>query len=135
MNNIGLVFLADPTTRLFILAAFVGMALDIATGFANAAMHHELSSEKMRVGLWHKFGFCALILLGIYVQWVETIGEISSYLGFDVPAIGTVCVCICAIEILSIYENIRKITPDVEKTPLSVIGEHSDDERADHARD
>jgi len=109
----GFEFLADHTTQVLIIAAFIGMALDFASGFANAAMKHEISSEKMRLGLWHKISFAGAILLGVYVQWVMSISDISLYLGFSVPATSVICIIICAIEVTSIYENLKKINPDI----------------------
>ena len=109
----GFEFLADTTTQLLIVAAFAGMFLDFVSGFAHAAMVHEISSVKMRLGLWHKLSFAGTILLGIYVQWITSVSDISAYLGFSVPATNVICIIICAIEVTSIYENLKKINPDI----------------------
>lgn len=109
----GFEFLADHTTQALMIAAVVGMVLDFVSGFTNAAMHHEISSEKMRVGLWHKVSFLGVIFLGVYIQWVESLGHISQYLGVEVPAVSVICCIICAIEAVSIYENLKKMNPDI----------------------
>lgn len=108
-------FLMDPVIRLFIIAALVGMLFDIVSGFLQAIKNGILSSEKMRVGLWHKCGFIGLIVLGIYVQWVEVFAEISAFLGFDFPSIQAVCLYIIGTEVVSIIENLKKLTPEIEK--------------------
>ena len=108
-------FLADPVIRLFICAAFVGMLFDILSGFLQALKNGELSSEKMRIGLWHKCGFICLIALGVYVQWVETFSDVSSFLGFDFPSVQAVCLYIIVTEIISIIENLKKLTPEIDK--------------------
>lgn len=115
----GFEFLADHTTQILMAAAVVGMVLDFVFGFANACMHHEVSSEKMRVGLWHKVSFVGAIILGVYLQWVESVGHISAYLGVDVPAVSVICVIICAIEAVSIFENLKKMNPDIPDLHLT----------------
>lgn len=111
-------FLGDATVRVLIVAALVGIVFDILVGLARAASKHELSSEKMRIGLWHKCGFLGLIVLGIYLQWVELVGDISSYLGFSVPTCSMVCVYIIATECISIAENLKDINPEIGDSPL-----------------
>lgn len=112
-------FLTDTTTICLIIGSIIGMVLDFASGFANAAMHHEIDSTKMRLGLWHKMAFCGCIILAIYVQWLESVSSISSYLGFEIPSVNVVCICICVIEITSIVENLKKMNPLVKQTPLN----------------
>ena len=122
----GFEFLMITQTRLLILAACLGMCFDFLSGFANACMHHEVSSEKMRIGLWHKLGFLGCIALGIYIEWLQGISDIASYIGVELPTTAAICIVICVIEIVSIYENIKKINPQVVKTPLDVL--HNEDE-------
>jgi phage-related holin len=123
----GLEFLSTVQVRFVIIAAFIGIMFDLITGVANAAMHKELSSEKMRIGLWHKCGFTACIILGIYLEWVEQIIDLSSYTGFELPTTIAVCVFIILIEARSNYENIRKMSPEITKSPLEVLHEEDND--------
>ena len=39
------------------------MLIDIATGFAGAAKRGVIDSGALREGLWHKAGFCGLLVL------------------------------------------------------------------------
>ena len=122
----GLEFMGDMSTRLLILAAFAGMLLDIASGFAQAVKNDELSSEKMRLGLWHKCGFAGLIILGIYLQWVQNLADISSYIGMTIPTTAAICVYIVACEVISIKENLSKLNPQIDDSPLGDLRSHND---------
>ena len=124
----GLEFLSLVQVRFVIIAAFFGIVFDLVTGVANAAMHHELSSEKMRIGLWHKCGFIACIILGIYLEWVQQIVDLVTYTGFELPTTIAVCAFIIITEAVSIYENIRKMSPEVSTGPLDVL-HHEDVEK------
>ena len=124
-------FLADLSTRILIIAAIVGIILDVVSGLARAIMHDELSSEKMRIGLWHKCGFLGLIILGLYMQWVEIVAHVSDYLGFSVPTCAGVCVYIIATECISIAENLKEINPEIGDSPIGILTdkhENGDDE-------
>lgn len=120
----GLEFLGDMSTRLLIAAAFAGMLLDIASGFAQAVKNDELSSEKMRLGLWHKCGFAGLIVLGIYLQWVQNLADISSYIGMTIPTTAALCIYIVACEVISIKENLSRLNPQIDDSPLGELGHH-----------
>lgn len=84
--------------------AIVGIliAMDYMTGLLKAAMQHDISSEKMREGLWHKSG---LILVMLLAEVVER-GQQYLDLGYGVPLIVPAAVYISITEISSILENI-----------------------------
>lgn len=92
-----------------IVIALLFMALDILTGFAQAAYNHDISSKVMKRGLWHKTGFILVIVLAGLCEY--SINYID--LGFTLPLIEVVCGFIIATEIVSIIENIIKITPEL----------------------
>lgn len=93
---------------------FLLVLIDYVTGVVNAAMHSELSSEKMRKGLGHKFAYLAIICVALIVEYG------SSYidLGIKLPLFMPVCVGICLIEITSIIENCAKINPELSKSNI-----------------
>ena len=97
----------------FIITA-VFILIDYGTGIANAAMHNQISSEKMRNGLWHKFAYIMVISTAFLIeygsQWLE--------LGFNLPVVTPVLVSICLIEITSILENCIKINPELKKNKV-----------------
>lgn len=123
----GLEFLTVATTRILICAALAGIVLDVVSGLARAVMHKELSSEKMRLGLWHKAGFVGLIILGAYVEWVQGVMDVSSYIGFTLPTLGAICIYIVITEIISITENLIGLNPEIANSPVKEILEHKND--------
>ena len=88
---------------------FLLTLIDYITGVVNAIMHSELSSERMRQGLGHKFAYFAVIGVALIVEHVS--GFIN--LGIELPVFIPVCVSICLIEITSIVENCVKINPEL----------------------
>ena len=93
--------------------AIVGIliAMDYMTGLLKAAMQHDISSEKMREGLWHKSGLILVMLLAEVV-------ERGQQYGYSVPLIVPAAVYISITEISSILENIGEINPDIAAGPL-----------------
>lgn len=101
--------------------------MDYSTGVANAIMHNQVSSEKMRNGLWHKFAYivviCTAILIERGAQWLD--------LGFNLPLVTPVLVSIALIEITSILENCVKINPELKAYKVLNIFNKSQDGKTD----
>ena len=93
---------------------FLLVLIDYITGVVNAIMHGELSSEKMRQGLGHKFAYLAIICVALIVEYGS--GYIN--LGIELPVFMPVCAGICLIEITSIMENCAKINPELSKSNI-----------------
>lgn len=99
-----------PIHELIVIGIVFSLVLiDYITGVVNAIMHGELSSEKMRQGLGHKFAYLAVICVALIVEY----GSDYINLGIDLPVFIPVCIGICLIEITSIMENCVKINPDL----------------------
>lgn len=99
-----------PTHELIVIGiVFLLVLIDYITGVVNAIMHGELSSEKMRQGLGHKFAYLAVICVALIVEY----GSDYINLGIELPVFIPVCVGICLIEITSIMENCVKINPEL----------------------
>lgn len=99
-----------PTHELIVIGIVFLLALiDYVTGVVNAIMHGELSSEKMRQGLGHKFAYLAVICVALIVEY----GSDYINLGTELPVFLPVCTGICLIEITSIMENCVKINPEL----------------------
>lgn len=90
------------------------IVLDYLTGLMKAAMQHDISSEKMRLGLWHKSGLILVMVLAEIVEraqaWID--------LGFTLPLIVPAAVYIAVTEISSILENLGEINPEIASSPL-----------------
>lgn len=99
-----------PIHELIVIGiVFLLVLIDYITGVVNAVMHGELSSEKMRQGLGHKFAYLAIICVALIVEY----GSDYINLGIGLPVFIPVCVGICLIEITSIVENCVKINPEL----------------------
>lgn len=111
---------------LAITAIFIIM--DYGTGVANAIMHSQVSSEKMRNGLWHKFAYIVVICTAVLIEW----GAQWLDLGFKLPLAAPVLISIALIEITSILENCVKINPELKAYKVLNIFNKSQDEKADN---
>lgn len=104
-----------PIHELIVIGiVFLLVLIDYITGVVNAIMHCELSSEKMRQGLGHKFAYLAVICVALIVEY----GSDYIDLGIDLPVFIPVCVGICLIEITSIMENCVKINPELNGSDI-----------------
>lgn len=102
------------------LAIVVGLALaDFVTGIIKAAINHDISSQKMRIGGLHKImeilvmtTACGLEIgireLGKYYQEPQ-LAEVAGAF-----AAGAVFTYILAMEIISILENYVEANPDAK---------------------
>lgn len=108
-----------------ITAIFIIM--DYVTGVANAIMHNQMSSKKMRNGLWHKFAYIVVICTAVLIEWgTQWLG-----LGFEPPLAIPVLVSIALIEITSILENCVKINPELKTHKVLNIFNKDQDEKTD----
>ena len=105
-----------------VVATLAFIVLDFASGFAQACANKEISSEKLRKGLYHKCGFILAIALGLLCEWSMQFVN----LGFDVPVATVVCVYIMLTEIMSILENLGKLSPELASTGFMSIFKKDD---------
>lgn len=98
-----------------IVAAFVVM--DLASGVMQAVANKTLDSSKMRAGLWHKCGFIMVIILAALVEWAMQFVD----LGLTLPLFVPVCVFIILTEIVSIFENVCKLSPELANSKLAQL--------------
>ena len=117
-----------------IVMAVALMVFDYFTGFAGAVKKKVVSSAKMREGLWHKAGFCGLMLLTIAYEvaalWVDFEMALRGLDVFvpDIPAVTAVCVYIMVTEVVSILENLCELNPAIAKLPfVAALRPHGDD--------
>lgn len=92
-----------------VVIACVFMVLDLVTGFCAAVKNHEVQSTKMKQGLWHKCGFMLAIVFGVMCEYAMNYVD----LGFTIPVQVAVCTFIIIIEIMSIIENLGKLSPEL----------------------
>ena len=99
----------------YIVVALMLVVLDVVVGFTNAVAHSEVSSSKMRSGLWHKLGSAFLMVAAGLIDGA-LLGGID--LGFKSPVMTVVCLYIAVMELVSILENIVKLNPELADNPL-----------------
>lgn len=103
------------TNELIIIGiVFLLVLIDYVTGVVNAIMRGELSSEKMRQGLGHKFAYLAVICVALIIEY----GSDYINLGIKLPVFIPACTGICLIEITSIKENCVKINPELSGSKI-----------------
>lgn len=93
---------------------FLFILLDILSGVTQAVKNKTLSSQVMREGIYHKLGYVLVIALAMLCEWSMQYLE----LGFTAPITIPCVVMICLTEIISIIENVEKITPELAKTGI-----------------
>lgn len=99
------------------------MVIDMVTGYGGAAKLKKVASGKMREGLWHKAGFCGLILLAAIYEVAAAVMnfELAAVIGMavpELPAVGAVCVYIVFTEVVSICENLIVLNPEIGNAPF-----------------
>ena len=104
----------DPNDFIAIIAMIIFILLDVISGVASAYARHEISSEKLRTGLWHKLGYFFVVFCAIVIEWTMTQGL---DLGFSLPLVVPICVWVSLMEIVSVLENAAKMNPDLESVP------------------
>nr|DAW96414.1 MAG TPA: holin [Caudoviricetes sp.] len=99
------------------IAVMFFIATDYVTGMAKAIMQDNLSSEKMREGLGHKFAYIILTLTAWFID------EVNLHVDLGLPVSVFVCTVggICLIELTSILENITEINPELADAPFMQI--------------
>ena len=98
-----------------IVCAFVVM--DLVTGLMQAVANKTLDSTKMRAGLWHKCGFIMTIILAAMVECAMQFID----LGFTLPLFAPVCVFIILTEVVSIFENVCQMSPELANSKLAQL--------------
>lgn len=107
-----------------VLVAVAMMAMDMLTGFGGALKQGVVMSGKMREGLWHKAGFCGLIVLTVaYEVGAKIINADVARSGVEfampeLPAVAVVCAIVALIEVVSILENLSALNPTIATLPF-----------------
>lgn len=105
-----------------IIIACCFMLLDILTGFTQAVVNKCVDSQVMKKGLMHKCGFLLAIMFGCLCEYTMVYID----MGFTLPIQNTVCIYIIATEIISILENLSKISPELSDAKFMSIFNRKD---------
>ena len=107
-----------------VLVAVAMMAMDMLTGFGGALKQGVVMSGKMREGLWHKAGFCGLIVLtiayevGAKIINADVARSGAEFVMPELPAVAVVCAIVSLIEVVSILENLSAMNPTIAALPF-----------------
>ena len=86
-------------------ATLIFMVVDIISGIIQAVINKSLDSQKMREGILRKALLILVVILSFIAQYA-----------FNIPAISkVVCIYIILMEVISIFENLKKAGVDLGK--------------------
>lgn len=100
-----------------IAVALMFNATDLVTGIISAVKEHDLQSSKLRDGIFKKVGFLICYFLALMI---DTYGsEVGFHLNIELLPV--VLGFVCLTEIISVIENLAKITDIVPEKLLSLF--------------
>ena len=101
--------------------------MDFITGLVKGVKNHDISSSKMRDGLFKK---CGYLILYVICFMIDRYGaNVGLNLSFNTL---TPVICYAVItEVISIVENIHGINPDIITSKIFDILKLSDSEKGD----
>lgn len=105
------------TAMWYAIAVLFFISTDYITGVIKAIMQGNLSSQKMREGLGHKFTYLTLAL----VAWFIDTLNLHLSLGFPIDVFTCTVSGVCLIELTSIIENITAINPELKNASFMSI--------------
>lgn len=88
--------------------------LDYITGLVKAAMQRDISSTKMREGLYHKGAFVLIMVLAEILEHAQRVID----LGYTLPIVIPAAVYVILTETTSILENLSQINPELADSPV-----------------
>ena len=127
----------NPIIQAMLFAVLILILCDMVFGIANACMHHEFSSTKLRHGLMHKMGELLLVILGVVIDGLIFAGVNMSISG---PILGVILLSIIVMEVGSLMEIAAKLNPALQAIKafklLAEVKENVDDDEKvpDHAK-
>lgn len=100
-----------------IAVALIFNATDLGTGLISAIKDKNLQSSKLRDGIFKKVGFLICYFLALMIDMY------GSEVGFklDVELLPVVLGFVCLTEVVSIIENLSKITDIIPDKLLSIF--------------
>lgn len=96
------------------IITFILIIIDFISGVAAAASRGDVSSQAMRVGLWHKFAYVLIMFTAAAVD--EMCTHIN--IGISAPIFIPVCTGICFIEVTSTLENCMELNPKIKSSKI-----------------
>ena len=111
-----------------LIVVLIFIVFDIVTGVIKAVYKGDINSTYLRQGLYHKLSEIFGVIMGILLEYGATYIE----LGIDLHLTNIISTYICAMELISIIENICEVNPTLGKLFKPYLeklkGEYKDDE-------
>lgn len=107
----------DKTETTALVMVSIMIVTDYLTGLIKAAMQHDISSEKMRNGLYHKVSFVIVMFLAEIIERAQQ----SIDLGFSMPIVAPAAIYITITEVSSVLENLGEINPELKNSRLLTL--------------
>lgn len=100
-----------------IAIALVFNATDLLTGLISAVKEKNIQSKKLRDGIFKKVGFIICYFLALLID------KYGKEVGFNIPVDLLPCILtfVCMTEVVSIIENISKITDIIPEKLLNLF--------------
>lgn len=111
--------------KLFVPLAImlIAMAIDYITGLIKAYMMKELSSKKGMVGIFKKFAYILVVVVGIIADYLCKlfIAEFDINFTFTIPIALLLAIWLTINELISILENLNAINVPMPKFLQTLI--------------
>lgn len=96
-----------------------GFALfDVLLGLAKAFATNTFTSEKMRLGLWHKMAEIAVVVLAMALEIATQFMDLQAVGMESIPVASVVAAYVVLMEVGSLLESIGEINPDLKGSGL-----------------
>lgn len=92
-----------------VIIALIFNAVDVLSGIISAIKNKDISSSKLRDGLFKKVGF----IICYFVAWLVDTQGVKIGFHFSVNILPVIILYVCTTELVSIIENICKINTDI----------------------
>ena len=111
--------------------ALIFILLDIITGYAQAIANRCIDSTKMRKGFWHKLAIVMVLVVANLVDAGLNMGISASDMGVSAPIFEVACGYVVVMELTSILENIKLMTPELAGSKLLKLFNSHEDQKKD----
>ena len=106
-----------------LIIMLIAMAIDYITGMIKAYMQKELSSKKGMIGIFKKFAYILVVVVGIIADYLCKlfISEFDINFTFTIPIALLLAIWLTINELISILENLNAINVPMPKFLQTLI--------------
>lgn len=106
-----------------LIIMLIAMAIDYITGLIKAYMQKELSSKKGMIGIFKKFAYILVVVVGIIADYLCKlfIAEFDINFTFTIPIALLLAIWLTINELISILENLNAINVPMPKFLQTLI--------------